>query len=443
MTFHRKPQRRPGSSLAIAAWIVLGVAGALPAPAGDAAYDREPINYSTTPPHDAVSRLQAKIDSGEVTLSHDERMGYLVDVLKCLDVSTDTQALVFSKTSFQRKRISPANARAVYFGDEAYVGFVPGGDVVEITAVDPEQGAMFYSLSQQPAEKPLFQRQTDACLVCHVSRSTSDVPGHVVRSVFPDLKGEPHFSAGTYSTTHESPFQKRWGGWYVTGTHGNQRHMGNACFRTKDEALADDGAKGANVTDLSEKLDVSRYPTPHSDLVALMVMEHQAHMHNVLAWANYEGRSALWYNQMLNQSFENPADDMSESTQRRLNAAAEKVVEALLFAKEPALAEPVRGTADFAARFAAQGVRDGRGRSLRQLDLTTRLMKHPCSYLIYSPAFDSLPTAVKDRVYRRLYDVLHNPLPPQEFAALTASDRQAVLEILRETKPNLPDYWRN
>ena len=146
---------------------------------------------------------------------------------------------------------------------------------------------------------------------------------------------------------------------------------------------------------------------------------------------------------MINQSFENQDEDMYESTQRRLNAAAENVVEALLFAKEPALAEPVRGTADFAARFAAQGVRDGRGRSLRQLDLTTRLMKHPCSYLIYSPAFDSLPTAVKDRVYRRLYDVLHNPLPPQGFAALTASDRQAVLEILRETKPNLPDYWRN
>lgn len=410
--------------------------------ASDAAYDREPINYSSTPPLDAVSSLQTQIDRGEVTLKHDARMGYLIDVLKCLDVPESSQALVFSKTSFQRKRISPANARAVYFGDDVYVGFVPGGDVVEITAVDPEQGAMFYSLSQQPTEKPTFQRQTDACLVCHVSRSTSDVPGHVVRSVFPDLKGEPHFSAGTYSTTHESPFAKRWGGWYVTGTHGRQRHMGNACFRTKDEALADDGAGGANVTDLSEKLDVTRYPTPHSDLIALLVMEHQAHMHNVLAWANYEGRAALWYNQMLNQSFENPADDMSESTRRRLQGAAERVVEALLFSKEPALSEPVRGTADFAEQFSARGVRDDRGRSLRQLDLSRRLMKYPCSYLVYSSAFDRLPAEVKQRVYRRMYDVLRDPQPPPQYAALTATDRQGALEILRQTKPDLPEYWR-
>lgn len=415
----------------------------LPAIASDAAYDREPINYSSTPAHDVVTRLQERIDSGEVVLRHDPQMGYLVDVLKHLKVPESTQALVFSKTSFQRKRISPANARAVYFGDEAYVGFVPAGDVVEITAVDPDQGAMFYSLSQQPVEKPKIQRQTDACLVCHVSRSTADVPGHVVRSVFPDLKGEPHFSAGTYSTTHESPFEKRWGGWYVTGAHGQQRHMGNACFRTKEDALADDGKQGANVSDLREKLDVSRYPTPHSDLVALLVMEHQTHMHNVIAWANYEGRSALWYNQMLNQSFENSDDEMSQSTQRRLNSAAEKLVEALLFAKEPPLAEPVRGTADFAEEFSRQGSRDSRGRSLRQLDLSHRLMKHPCSYLIESPAFDRLPAAVKDRVYRKLYDVLNSQRPAPPYAALTADDRQAVLEILRETKPDLPDYWRN
>lgn len=423
-------------------WVGLWLVAAA-ARASDAAYDREPINYSSTPPQDCIAQLQARMDSGAAALEHDEKFGYLRAVLECLNVPTSSQGLVFSKTSFQRKKISPANPRAVYFGDEVYVGFVPGGEVLEITAIDPQQGAIFYSLSQQRAEKPVFQRQTDACLACHVSRSTHDVPGHVVRSVFPDPKGEPHFSAGTYTTTHESPLDKRWGGWYVTGTHGGQRHMGNVCFENKAQALSEGALTGGNTVDLSKKFDTSRYLSPHSDIAALMVLEHQTHAHNVLAWANYEARSALWYNQMLNESFATPAETLSESTERRLNAAAERVVECLLLAKEAHLTAPLAGTASFAAEFSRGGPTDARGRSLRQLDLSQRLLKHPCSYLIYSPAFDRLPGPVQDRVYQRLYDVLSGKRTTPEYAALVAADRQAVLEILRETKPGLPAAWRN
>ena len=84
-------------------------------------------------------------------------------VLKALDVPTESQVLVFSKTSFQASRIVPRLPRALYFNDHVSVGFVRGGDVLEIASVDPKQGVIFYTLDQQPAEKPQFLLQTDNC----------------------------------------------------------------------------------------------------------------------------------------------------------------------------------------------------------------------------------------------------------------------------------------
>ena len=104
--------------------------------------------------------------------------------------------------------------------------------------------------------------------------------------------------------------------------------------------------------------------------------------------------------------------------------------------------EPVRGNTTFAAEFAKRGPFDKKGRSLRDFDMQTRMFKHPCSYLIYSPAFDALPAEVKDYLYRRLWDVLIGRDVGKEFAHLSAADRTAIREILVETKPRLPGYWR-
>lgn len=404
-------------------------------------YEREPINYLTAPVDDPVARLQKKLEAGSARLEWNDEHGYLPSLLKQLAVPPSSQTLVFSKTSFQISRISPRRPRAIYFSDDAYIGWVQNGDVLEITAVDPQQGGIFYSLDQRETDRPRFVRQTDRCLICHSSGHTGSVPGHIVRSVYPEPSGMPMFSAGTFRTDPTSPFKERWGGWYVSGTHGTQRHMGNEVVRNGDRQDLLDVDAGANCTDLSTRFDVRPYLTPHSDLVALMVLEHQAALHNRITAANFAGRLALRDSRVMNEAFGQPLDLVSASTQRRFDSAAERVLEYLLFSGEAALTDPIAGTSSFTTEFAALGPRDRAGRSLRDFDLRTRMFRYPCSFLIYSEAFAGLPAEVKSAVYRRLKQVLSGTDNSPRFAHLSAADRQATIEILRDTLKDLPEGW--
>ena len=409
---------------------------------GELPFEAGPIHYLTAPLTDPVARLQGKLARGETELNYDDKYGYLPDLLRQLEISPSSQMLVFSKTSFQRNRISRRSPRAVYFNDDTYIGFVQQGEVIEISAADPRQGAVFYTLAQAKAERPALQRQTHDCLQCHASSKTQDVPGHLVRSVFPDGAGMPVFNAGTFNTSHESPLQERWGGWYVTGTHGQQRHLGNVVVTDRQHPERLDVEAGANVAELAGLIDISPYLTRHSDIVALMVLEHQVKMHNLITAAGYQARLALHYEASINQALGRPAEHLSESTQSRYKTPAEKLLKYLLFVEETPLAGRITGTSDFAHEFAARGPRDRQSRSLRDFDLERRLFKYPCSYEIYSAAFDGLPDVVKTHLYRRLYDILSGQDQSSDFARLTAADRQAIREILFDTKPGLPEYWK-
>jgi hypothetical protein len=407
--------------------------------------DREPISYYKAPADDAITRLQQRIDKGAVRLKYDaEGQGFLKAVLEALGVKTDTQVLVFSKTSFQHTRIAPRTPRALYFSDDVYVGFVRGADVLEFSAVDPKLGAVFYLLDQDPSvARPKFVRQTDTCLQCHQSAKTQEVPGYMVRSVYPDTRGFPVFGAGSYVTDHTSPMAERWGGWYVTGTHGAMRHLGNTLVTDRDHPLESfDSAAGGNRKDLEGLVDTAPYLSGHSDLVALMVLEYQTQLHNLIISAGYQARIGRHYDTGINKALGRPADALSPSTERRIQAHADKLVHALLCAEEAKLTAPVTGTSGFMAEFPKRGPRDKQGRSLRDLDLTTRLFKYPCSYLVYSGAFDGLPEPVKDRVYHRLFEVLTGRDKGTEFAHLSPTDRRAIFEILLDTKPGLPPEWR-
>ena len=245
--------------------------------------DREPINYKTAPTDNAITALQQSIDGGKTKLGFVDDHGYLPAILKELNVPQSSQVLVFSKTSFQRERITPKTPRALYFNDDVYVGFCLRGDVLEVSTMDPNIGVAFYTLDQEPAAKPKFHRQTDNCLICHASSATGGTPGHVVRSVFPDRLGLPILSVGSFRIDHSSPLKERWGGWYVTGTHGNQTHMGNWIVENKRDPEAEGNSKGQNVTDLRSRFTVANYLTPHSDIVALMVLEHQTECQNRMA----------------------------------------------------------------------------------------------------------------------------------------------------------------
>ncbi|HYR83297.1 MAG TPA: hypothetical protein VE422_04385 [Terriglobia bacterium] len=368
---------------------------------------------------DPVAELQQKIKAGEVRLEFDSRHGYLSSVLKNLKIPVSSQTLVFSKTSLQTERISPATPRAMYFNDDVYVAWVPDGVLIEIMSVDPRIGSAFYVLAQEDDGKPLFERSAGhECSVCHYN--TEAVPKFVPRllfsSVLPDATGNVE-GAFPIQTTDQSLFSERWGGWYVTGTHGVQKHLGNVVVKTPASAFGDlpaiDFSRSSNVTDLSRRFDTTKYLSPHSDIVALMVLAHQIDVQNLIAFASGKAGAA--------------ARDVGEP-----------IVKAMLFAGAPPLTAPIRGTSNFAAEFADQGPRDGRGRSLRDLDLKTRLFRYPLSYLIYGKAFDEMPELIKAYVYRRLREVLTGEDKSKDFAYLTAADRTAILEILRETKTDFP-----
>ncbi len=404
--------------------------------------DHPAIQYKSAAVSDRVARLQQQLREGKTKLNYDERHGYLEGVLKALDVPVASQVLVYSKTSFQAPRISPRMARALYFTDDVYVGWVPGGDVLEFASTDPRQGVVFYTMDQDANAKPRIDRR-DECLQCHASGGTLGVPGLMVRSLYVERSGMPLFGAGGFVTDHRSPLSQRWGGWYVTGTHGSQRHMGNVVVEDRDHPDDLDREKGANVTDLKTRIDIANYLAPSSDIAALMVLEHQTRMTNLITRVGWETRMALSDQQAINRALGEPEDQVSDSARRRIENAAEALLKYLLFADEALLEAPVRGTPAFATEFESRGVRDHAGRSLRQLEMTHRMFRYPCSYLIYSEAFDSLPDVVRDRIYRRLWQVLTGQDQTPLFARLQVSDRKAIYEILLDTKKNLPAYWHN
>ena len=434
----RGPRSSSLGALLAAAVVAAAVASAVRA-ADD--FEQPPVRYSASTPDNRVSRLQARLDAGAATLAWDDRVGWLRAVLAALDVPASSQTLVFSKTSLQQTRIGPRNPRALYFDDDVYVGYVRSGDVVEVSVADPLLGTVFYALEQTPAERPRFVRRTEDCLLCHGGSQTRGVPGHVIRSVYPSASGQPIFSAGSHRVDDTTPLADRWGGWYVTGRHPGQRHLGNVTYAARPDRDAAPDPAGQDVVDLSDRFGVPGYLSGHSDLIALSVLAHQAATHNAIVRASFDVRAALHREAALNRDLGEPPDRRWPSTNTVLDGAVTALVEGFLFCDAAPLGGPIEGTTPFAAEFRARGPFDPRGRSLRDLDLTTRLLRHPCSHLVYTESFDALPAELRRRFWERMDDVLTAPDPGPRFRHLSADDRRAIVEILAATKPGAPASW--
>lgn len=440
----------PHALIAVTGLCVLGLCAAVLRAAAPA-YDEAPISYSTSKPADAVAELIAAIGNGEQRLERTPERGYLDALLRALQIPASSQTLVFSKTSFQHRIISPQRPRALYFNDSVYLGYVPGGDVIEIASIDPKLGAVFYTIDQAPSDGPASEtvgrivRETDNCLQCHGESMTRGIPGLLVRSVFAGGDGLPILSAGTFLTTHESPLSERWGGWYVTGNTGGQAHMGNTHWRDQAGTAPQPAQSPVpELNDVSAQIDASRYLNPHSDVVALMVLEHQVEAHNRIIRASHGAQRALRDEKVMNDAFgETPQPGVhSDSTMSRIRSSCEPLVEYLLFAGETPLVAAVKGSGEFATHFAAAGARDGKGRSLRDFDLKRRLFRYPCSYLVDSPAVRALPEPARQFLYRRLWEVFSGKESGKAYAHLSQDDRRAIMEILRETAPSIANAWK-
>ena len=394
---------------------------------GQDSFDLPPIRYSESISKDPVALLERKIQRGELVLPQDPQFGVLPGLLKELNVPVESQVLVFSKTSLQIHKISPSNPRALYFNDSVYVGYVPGSSILELAANDPDLGAVFYTLDFAPLAEAnqgvQLVRDRGQCLSCHATSRTENVPGYLVRSIYPDASGRPRTGTSSYTTDYRSLFQTRWGGWYVTGTHGQMRHLGNAFALDRSDPQKMDLEAGANRSELPSRVQPKLHLQPHSDLVALMVLEHQIRVHNLITKANYEARQAVAMDVSMNQALGRDSGYRSESTQRRIQSAASSLADAILMRNESPLEQVVQGTSTFAETFASQGPLDSQNRSLRQFDLQTRLFRHRLSYLIYTPEFQALPKEIL--VPRRAH--LQETLRTDEY--------RAEREILEDTLP--------
>ncbi len=403
----------------------------------DIPLDHPAIGYSSRPLTDPVSELDRGIRAGSIQLQFDDQLGYLPSVLAALHIPVQSQILVFSKTGVQQMRIEPQHPRMLYFNDSVVVGWVKNG-FMELASQDPRQGVVFFRLDQRdstyreraanrtgPPESPLSRRLD--CVNCHRSDSTRGVPGTLIRSVFPSPDGAPLPQLGQQDTDSRTPFEKLWGGWYVTGRSGGARHLGNAVVTDAARPEAMVTAETLNLESLAGKVDTTHWLSPYSDVVALMVFEHQMHMMNLLTRIGWETRVALY--------------DRSAAA-RRLQDAARELVDYLLFVDEAPLPTRLESTSGFDREFASRGPFDRQNRSLRQLDLERRLLRYPCSYMVYSAVFDALPGEAKRAVYSRMWRVLSGEEKSPRYARLPLHQRRAIVEILRDTKPDLPSYFQ-
>ena len=371
---------------------------------------RAPAGEPAPPPppsRDAVARLLQRVATGQVVFAGSDN-DILRAVLRELGVPIESQVLVFSRSSMQGGLIRPDRPRALYFSDSVYVGWVPDG-LIEAIAIDAVRGPIFYAFDPQDAREArrTFVRET-SCLRCHTDNSPRGAPLLFARSSFTDESGEPLLRHGFETVDDATPFDRRWGGWYVTGYRGPVPHRGNAFAHERADRL-DFTPSAARPAELADTFDVSRYLAATSDIVALLILEHQMAVQNSLTRAS---RASA------------PFDDVSE-----------EVVDRLLFRDAAPLPDEIEGSHAFRQTFASAAKRSRQGDSLRDLSLRGRLFAHRCSFLVHSDSFAALPLPVRDAVLRRLCAALHDPDPHGRYAYLESDEKRRIVEILTETLP--------
>ena len=384
------------------------------------------IGYATGEPAGRAGRFAAALESGDLGLDFDAGRGYLDATLEALDIDASSQVLVFSKTALQTRHIDPSTPRAIYFNDDTYVAWAKGAPAFEIASFDPELGPVFYSLANVAGSEPAPARELGKCLRCHDSYSMTGggVPRFLLGSGYIGADGELVSHEAWILTSPATPLRSRWGGWYVTGRLGSQVHLGNIVVQRVEDLQNLEALRVGSVDELGALFDSSSYLTAQSDVAALMVLEHQVEVQNAMSRLRFETVGRL-------------AEEGGDVDDARLAGLIEPLVRALLMGDEAPLTGAISGGSGFDEHFESLGPFDASGRSLRELDLETRLFRYPLSYLIYSEAFNALPAKVRGEVFERIEMILAAPPADDEFAALTTTDRAAILGILAGTLPDV------
>ncbi|MEM9081483.1 MAG: hypothetical protein AAGC74_12415 [Verrucomicrobiota bacterium] len=413
----------------------------------DEFFRHAPINYYDTPPNTPLTQLFARAQKDPSLLDAETNRDLLAQLLTHLHISPSSQVLVYSKTSAQNSRISPHTPRAIYFNQNTYLAYVQGGDLETIT-FDPQLGAVFHRIqhhNRSPQKNLPTLTHDHSCLSCHTDAAAggSPTPSLLVRSVYPKANGLPELSWGSFRTDHRSPLAERWGGWYVTGSTGGQPHLGNRILKTKPKPHFT-LLHQAPLQDLSPLFRTEPYlGGPRSDILALMILEHQLLVHNTLISAHLNARYLLHQNAIMRTNLAEPTEQLGEVYKRALSSYADHILDALLFKNEFLIPDDgPEGHPDYQKAFLSRAKRASNHRSLRDLQLYERLFKHRCSYLIHSDPFTHLPPLLKNLTLTKLHSILTHPGQHPDHPHLSQSERKKILTILTDTLPNFPPHER-
>ncbi len=387
-------------------------------------FKAEPHNYFQRTSRDPFARFQEQMTKGTTKLDVSSDLALLRSLLTGLNVPLSSQMLVFSATSLQDDKIHPTNPRALYFNEDTYVGFVPGGRM-EVIGIDPEMGAVFYIFDRlNPGAAPVAQR-SDKCMNCHAGNATKRVPGLIAESVMPAANGSSLESYRHEESGHQIPLENRFGGWHLTGGHHLETTHANLMGQLSKQVMS------TRAIQPGELYNASIHLLPTSDVLPQLVHEHQLGFVNKVIALQYVVRS------LLHESHGKPGAKEAAT----LDEMIHDLTRYLLFADEAALPKAgIEGDPAFIKDFSLTKRTSAAGLSLKDFDLKTRLFRHRCSYLIYTPLWEGLPAFVKQRIYARMAEALGDQ--DREFTYLSSSEKQNIRSILKSTLKDLPVDWK-
>ncbi|MBT3668082.1 MAG: hypothetical protein HN548_11450 [Opitutae bacterium] len=383
---------------------------------------RDPVHsYQNKPPQDPFSKFFKNLENGNITLNFNSEKEYLLSLFKELEISPYSQLLVYSTTSLQLSRISPSNPRAIYFGDDIYLGYVPGGQI-EIIGIDPELGAIPYIFNiprKNDLKHPSIYR-SKRCMNCHASQETKGAPGLLLSSVIPGPGGGSidAFRRGEFG--HAVSYEKRFGGWHITGMNPFTNSWAN------HTGIMQDGEIKKINNPPGKYFSWDKYPIGQSDALPHLVLEHQVGFTNLCISISYKFRE-------IKSLDEQPK---SEEYKEIIENETNSLLFYVLFKNEAKLPRnKMRIDSPFAKDFKNSVKPTNQAMLLREFDLEDRIFQLRCSYMIFSNSFEGLPVQIKNQFLKKLRYILscERKNLPKEYSYLDCEERHKINSILLDS----------